>query len=147
MSTPGPPRLTKAQKALVADLRHVISTVGVDVDAIVAIPGIKERTENLKDALQMMVSNAIHMKYLLMDETLGRIIWGYFFPKKGNVKVSGVAPVWWRVNCFRHRHCTTSEGDREVAPPWSIVDSEGTVRSPLVWVRSKSMGERYASAE
>ena len=42
----------------------------------------------------------------------------------------GVAPVWWRVNCFRDRHCTVPAGDTEIAPPWSIVDPEVTVRSP-----------------
>ena len=48
----------------------------------------------------------------------------------------GVAPVWWRVNCFRDRHCTAPEGDTEIAPPWSIVDPEGTVRSSISQVRS-----------
>src|SRR5437899_11790729 len=33
----------------------------------------------------------------------------------------GVAPVWWRVNCFRKGHGTTSSGDTDIAPPWSIV--------------------------
>src|SRR6266404_7598504 len=41
----------------------------------------------------------------------------------------GVAPVRWTVNCFRDRHRTLSEGGTEIAPPVSIVDSEGTVRS------------------
>src|SRR6266481_5335479 len=42
-----------------------------------------------------------------------------------------VAPVRWTVNGFRDGHCTTPEGDREIAPPWSIVAPEGTVRSPI----------------
>ena len=41
----------------------------------------------------------------------------------------GVAPVRWTVNCFRDRHRTLSEGGTEIAPPVSIVDPEGTVRS------------------
>ncbi len=44
---------------------------------------------------------------------------------------SGVAPVWWTVNCFEIHHCTAPKGDSEIAPPWSIVDSEVTVRSSL----------------
>lgn len=48
----------------------------------------------------------------------------------------GVAPVSWRVNGFRDGHCTTPEGDSEIAPPWSIVDPEVTVRSPVSWDRS-----------
>ena len=54
----------------------------------------------------------------------------------------GVAPVWWRVNCFRDHRCTTSKGDTEIAPPWSIVDPEATVRSPIPCARSKIIGER-----
>jgi hypothetical protein len=52
------------------------------------------------------------------------------------VYVLEVAPVWWTVNCFRDAHWTTPEGDREIAPPWSIVAPEGTVRSPIPQVRS-----------
>ena len=33
------------------------------------------------------------------------------------------------MNCFRDRHWTLSEGGTEIAPPVSIVDPEGTVRS------------------
>ena len=33
------------------------------------------------------------------------------------------------------------EGDREIAPPWSIVDPEGTVRSPIPEVLSYIMGD------
>src|SRR5712691_11594340 len=39
------------------------------------------------------------------------------------------------------------EGDSEIAPPWSIVAPEGTGRSPLAWVRSKVIGDRYSRAE
>src|SRR5882724_4015507 len=59
----------------------------------------------------------------------------------------GVTPVWWRVNGFRDGHWTTPEGDTEIAPPWSIVAPEGTERSPLAWVCSKIIGDRYARAE
>jgi helix-turn-helix protein len=62
-------------------------------------------------------------------------------------RVHEVAPVWWRVNCFRDGHCTTPEGDSEIAPTWSIVAPGGTVRSPLAWVRSNIIGDRYARAE
>jgi len=55
---------------------------------------------------------------------------------------SGVAPVRWTVNCFRERHCTAPERDSEVAPLWSIVAPEVTVRSSLSVDRSKSMGDR-----
>ncbi len=53
-----------------------------------------------------------------------------------------VTPVRWTVNGFRDGHWTTGEGDREIAPPWSIVDPEGTGRSPIPEVRSYIMGER-----
>ena len=39
-------------------------------------------------------------------------------------------------------HCTASEGDSEVAPRWSIVAPEVTVRSSLAVDRSKIMGDR-----
>jgi hypothetical protein len=55
---------------------------------------------------------------------------------------SGVAPVRWTVNCFRDRHHTLSEGGTEIAPPVSIVDPEGTVRSLVPRDRSYIMGER-----
>jgi DNA invertase Pin-like site-specific DNA recombinase len=74
-----------------------------------------------------------------------RVTWR--LPVYNTILKFGVAPVSWTVNCFRDRHSITPEGDREIAPPWPIVDPEGTVRSPLPWVRSKIMGARYSSAE
>jgi hypothetical protein len=59
-----------------------------------------------------------------------------------SVRWVGVAPVWWRVNCFRDRHGTSTEGATDIAPPWSIVDPEVTVRFRLPCVRSKRMGDR-----
>jgi len=53
-----------------------------------------------------------------------------------------VAPVRWTVNGFRDDHCATPEGDREIAPPWSIVAPEGTGRSPIPEVLSYIMGDR-----
>src|SRR5712691_1122741 len=55
---------------------------------------------------------------------------------------SGVTPVRWTVNGLRDGHITTSEGDREIAPPWSIVAPEGTGRSPIPEVLSYIMGDR-----
>ncbi|SRR6266852_2511777 len=60
----------------------------------------------------------------------------------GSCGRSGVAPVRWTVNCFRDRHRTLSEGGTEIAPPVSIVDPEGTVRSLVPRDRSYIMGER-----
>jgi hypothetical protein len=54
----------------------------------------------------------------------------------------GVDPVRWTVNCFRECHRVAPEGDSEVAPPWSIVAPEVTVRSSLAWDRSKNKGDR-----
>ena len=53
-----------------------------------------------------------------------------------------VAPVRWTVNGFRDGHWTSPEGDREIAPPWSIVVPEGTGRSPIPEVLSYIMGDR-----
>src|SRR6266850_3594541 len=50
-------------------------------------------------------------------------------PPLRNRTTPGVAPVRWTVNCFRDRHRILSEGGTEIAPPVSIVDPEGTVRS------------------
>jgi hypothetical protein len=58
---------------------------------------------------------------------------------------TGVALVWWRVNCFRDStlpHCTLTEGDTEIAPPGEIVDPGATVRSPARCVLSNMMGDR-----
>ena len=49
---------------------------------------------------------------------------------------NGVAPVRWTVSCFRDRHCTSTEGDTEIAPPAAIVDPEGTGRSLVPRARS-----------
>ena len=40
------------------------------------------------------------------------------------------------------RHYSLIEGDIEIAPPWSIVDSTGIVRSSIECARSKLRGER-----
>ena len=52
------------------------------------------------------------------------------------IVMAGVAPVRWTVNCFRDRHGTLSEGGTEIAPPVSIVDPEGCVRSRVPRDRS-----------
>jgi len=41
-----------------------------------------------------------------------------------------------------HVRYTLTEGDTEIAPPWSIVDPAGTVRSSVECARSKIMGDR-----
>ena len=88
-------KLTGTQRRLVAELRHLLSTLMLDPDAIVADPDAKARTVLLELAKDQVVRSAVLWKYVLMDEHLSAVIcWHYFGRRRG-------FPQLWKTTRFR----------------------------------------------
>jgi hypothetical protein len=62
--------------------------------------------------------------------------------QRGALWRGGVDPVSWRVNCFRNFSPHPLRGGYQDSAPGSIVDPEGTVRSPVPCDRPNIMGDR-----
>jgi len=87
------PRLTKKQRALLGELKVLISTLGLDADEIVADP--EARSTRLELAKDQITRSSILLKYVLMDEYLSAIMcWHYFGKKRG-------FPQLWKTKRFQ----------------------------------------------
>ena len=88
-------KLTKKQRELVAELRHLTSTLGLDCDEIVTEADLEARTTLLELARDQLTRSAVILKYVLMDEFLsGVMCWHYFGKKRG-------FPDFWETKLFR----------------------------------------------
>lgn len=88
-------RLTKKQRVLVEELRHLMSALGLDADEIVAGADSEARTTYLEIAKDQIIRSAVILKYVLMDEFLSAIIcWHYFGKKRG-------FPQLWKMKRFK----------------------------------------------
>lgn len=78
------PRLTKKQQRLVAELRHLTSTLRLNYDEIVSEADSEARTTLLELARDQLTRSVVILKYVLMDELLSAVIcWHYFGKKRG----------------------------------------------------------------
>ena len=75
-------RLTKKQRELVGELRHLMSSLGLDPAEIVAEADPEARTTCLKLAKDQSIRGGILLKYVLMDELLSAVICWHYFGKK-----------------------------------------------------------------
>ena len=75
-------RLTKKQRELVAEVQHLISTLGLDPAQIVSEANAEARTPYLELAKDQIIRSAVILKYVLMDEFLGAVICWHYFGKK-----------------------------------------------------------------
>jgi hypothetical protein len=91
---PGP-RLTKKQRELVADLKHLVSNLTLDPDEIVAEADPEARTPYLELARDQITRSSVVLKYVLMDEFLSAVICWHYFGKKRSF------PELWRTRRFR----------------------------------------------
>jgi hypothetical protein len=89
------PRLTKKQRELVAEVKHLTSTLGLDCDEIIADAVPEARTALLELAKDQLTRSVIILKYVLMDEFLSAIVcWHYFGKKRG-------FPDLWKTKRFK----------------------------------------------
>jgi hypothetical protein len=89
------PKLTKKQRQLVAELRHLLSTLMLDPANIVTDSDPEARTTYLELAKDQIIRSAVILKYVLMDEFLSAVVcWHYFGKKRG-------FPQLWRTQRFR----------------------------------------------
>ncbi len=89
------PRLTKKQRALVSELKGLISTVGLDPDEIADEANPEARSTYLELAKDQITRSAVVLKYVLMDEFLSAIMcWHYFGKKRG-------FPQLWKTKRFQ----------------------------------------------
>ena len=92
---PVTPKLTRKQRELVAELRHLTSILGLDYDKIVTEADPEARTTLLELARDQLTRSAVILKYVLMDEFLsGVMCWHYFGKKRG-------FPALWRTERFK----------------------------------------------
>ena len=89
------PRLTKKQRELVGELRHLMSNLLLDPDEIVREVEQKSRTTYLELAKDQVIRSAVILKYVLMDEFLSAIICWHYFGKKSGF------PQLWRTKRFK----------------------------------------------
>ena len=75
-------RLTKKQRELVGELRHLMSTLGLDPAEIVAEANPEARTTCLELARDQIIRSGVLLKYVLMDELLSAVICWHYFGKK-----------------------------------------------------------------
>ena len=88
-------KLTKKQRALVADLKELVSTLGLDADAIAENADPEARTTYLELAKDQIIRSAIVLKYVLMDEFLSALMcWHYFGKRRG-------FPSLWKTQRFK----------------------------------------------
>jgi hypothetical protein len=76
------PRPTKKQQALVAEINHLISTLGLDCYQIMTDDDPGGRTTRLEIAKNKIIRSEVILKYVLLDEFLSAIICWYYFGKK-----------------------------------------------------------------
>lgn len=76
------PRPTKKQKALVVEIKHITSLLGLDPDEIIAEAEPEGRTPYLEVAKDQMIRSAVILKYVLMDEFLSGVICWHYFGKR-----------------------------------------------------------------
>jgi hypothetical protein len=89
------PKLTRKQRALIEELRHLTSTLGLDPDKIVAEDAPEAVTTRLELAKDQIIRSAVVLKYVLMDEFLSAVICWHYFGKKRSF------PQLWRTKRFK----------------------------------------------
>jgi hypothetical protein len=89
------PKLTRKQRALIEELRHLTSTLGLDPDKIVAEDTPEAVTTRLELAKDQIIRSAVVLKYVLMDEFLSAVICWHYFGKKRSF------PQLWRTKRFK----------------------------------------------
>ena len=91
----GKSNLNKRQRVLVAELKGLVSRLGLDADQISENAEPEARTAYLELAKDQIIRSAVVLKYVLMDEFLSAIMcWHYFGKKRG-------FPQLWKTKRFR----------------------------------------------
>jgi hypothetical protein len=80
-------QLTRGQKKLLADLRHIASMFYFDYEEIAELPDSDERTARLQNALDKLIRSQILAWYVVTDEFLNLGLKNRFFGKKPLLKL------------------------------------------------------------
>ena len=88
-------KLTANQRRLVAELKHLLATLMLDPEAVVADEDVDGRTPRLELAKDQIIRSAIIQKYVLLDEFLSAVVCWHFFGKRRGF------PELWRTKRFR----------------------------------------------
>jgi len=75
------PRLTPKQRALITEVKGLMSRLYLDPDELATLKDSGERTTRLELAKRQIVSGAIILDYVLMDEFLTCVMCWHFFGK------------------------------------------------------------------
>jgi hypothetical protein len=89
------PRLTPKQRALIAEVKGLMSRLYLDPDELATLDDSSERTTRLELAKRQIVSSAIILDYVLIDEFLSCVMCWHFFGKKRGF------PELWRTKRFQ----------------------------------------------
>ena len=76
------PRLTPKQRALIAEVKGLMSSLYLDPDELATLDDSGERTTRLGQAKKQIISGAVVLDYVLMDEFLSAVMCWHFFGKK-----------------------------------------------------------------
>ena len=75
-------KLTKKQRELVAEVKHLLSVLALDPAEIAADVDPEARTTYLELAKDQVIRSAVILKYVLMDELLSAVVCWHYFGKK-----------------------------------------------------------------
>jgi hypothetical protein len=89
------PRLTPKQRALIAEVKGLMSSLYLDPDELATLKDSSERTTRLELAKRQIIISAIVLAYVLMDEFLTVVMcWHFFGTKRG-------FPELWKTERFQ----------------------------------------------
>jgi hypothetical protein len=89
------PRLTPKQRALIAEVKGLMSSLYLDPDELATLEESSERTTRLELAKRQIIISSIVLAYVLMDEFLTVVMCWYFFGKKRDF------PELWKTKRFQ----------------------------------------------
>jgi hypothetical protein len=89
------PRLTPKQRALIAEVKRLLSSLYMDPDELGTLEDSSERTTRLELAKRQIIISAIVLAYVLMDEFLTIIMCWHFFGKERDF------PELWKTKRFQ----------------------------------------------
>jgi hypothetical protein len=89
------PGLTPKQRALIAEVKGLMSSLYLNPDELATLEDSSERTTRLELAKDQIIRSTIVLDYVLMDEFLSAIMcWHFFGKKRGFIKL-------WKTKRFK----------------------------------------------
>lgn len=89
------PRLTPKQRALVAEVKRLMSSLYPNPDELATLDDSGERTTRLELAKKQIITSAVILDYVLMDEFLSVVMCWHFFGRERGF------PELWKTKRFK----------------------------------------------